>query len=103
MLQGFEAAVRDIKEWSRDFPLADYRELNVILIEKFGKGLEYDSKKTIASIVKRGKLRNEDEYRLIDDAVNELCQTNHQSSEIETFNKMLLEFHNKTSTRISKK
>lgn len=102
MLQGFEEGVRNFKEMARGLSLTDYKELNAILIEKFGMGLEFDSKKAIAAINKRGKIRNEDEFRLVDDYINELCQTNPQSSEIELLNKRLLEFHEKMSKRISK-
>jgi len=95
MLQGFEEGVRDFKELAKGLSPSDYNELNAILNEKFGMGLEFDSKKIIAAIIKRGKIRNDDEYRLIDEQVNELCQTNRQSHEIELLNKLLLDFDNK--------
>ena len=102
MLKGFEEGVRDFKEMARGLSLNDYKELNAILIEKFGMGLEFDSKKAVATITKQGKIRNEVEFRLVDDYINELCQTNPQSSEIQLLNKMLLEFHENMSKRISK-
>jgi hypothetical protein len=96
MLQGFEEGVRDFKEWAKGLSPSDYKELNAILNEKFGMGLEFDRKKIIAAIIKRGKIRSDDEYRLIDEQVDELCQTNRQSHEIELLNKLLLDFDNNT-------
>lgn len=96
MLQGYRESYRDINEMAKNLSLIDYNELDKILIERFGKGLnDVNNTKILEKIIKRGKIISDDEFRLIDEKVNELCQTEPQSSEVDMLNKLLLVYHEK--------
>ena len=50
---------------------ADFNELNLLLLEKYGIGLEKDDKRTIASLVRRGKINSEFEARFVKDHLSD--------------------------------
>lgn len=91
--KGLKSTYRDLKEWVKGAPVKELEKFNHTFFIKFGEGL--DSVNITDKIIKRGMIINDDEFRLIDKQVNDLCQTEPQSSEIEILNKLLLEYHEK--------
>jgi hypothetical protein len=91
-LKGLRQAFNDINEMVKDIPKDLLDELNALLREKFGKDLRTYSKKRlkqIGSVLRRGKILDEDEFRLIEERVSELCQLEPQASDITGLNNLL--------------
>lgn len=98
ILQGFREGYHDISEMASMLPFDDFMELNKILVEKFGKGLDEINNKTmrlINRVIKRGKIINDEEYRILEDQINKLSQSKSQQSEIEIINKLLTDYYQK--------
>ncbi|MFT3946515.1 MAG: hypothetical protein QM763_06025 [Agriterribacter sp.] len=101
-IKGLQQAYKDTNEWALGLPKTDIDELNSILRAKFGKDLNTYSKqniKTIAKIVARGKINNGDEFRIINEKVNEICQTNPDSPELDNLNRLLLVYEKSRGTK----
>lgn len=89
---GFKEAYRDLNNWAMGLPHKDIIELNSILMKKFGHSLGNVEKATnlqIKKIAKRGIVNSADEYRLLEDRINELVRISPESSEIEIINSLL--------------
>jgi hypothetical protein len=74
-LRGMKMIYMDTNEMARGIPMDQMIELNKILLRKFGKSLvdeEKEIKKTIAKIVKRGKINTDEEYYLLKPYIDEL-------------------------------
>lgn len=85
-------------EWVEQFNMQDQEKLNELLIERFG--FEFSDIKrglsraiNISTIVKRGKILKDEEYRFIEEHVSNLCQSEPDSPEIAVLNKLLLDYH----------
>ena len=91
----------DIDEQVRHMPLAMALEIERIFKENLD--IVIDNSKIIDAIVKRGKIRNEDEFRFIENEVSELCQTNIGSPEIDILKKMLIVFYEKMGGEMKNK
>lgn len=97
-IKGLRQAKNDINEWASYLPKSDLESLNEMLRIKFGKDLHTHSKdisKQISTVLKRGKINNDDEFRLIEEKVGELCESESELSEIDMFNKLLLAYEDK--------
>ena len=89
-LQGAMQGYHDILEMSKDLPKDQFEELNKILIEKYGKDLNTEAlRRQVEKITKRKRIKNDTEYYIIEEAVNELSQTNPISEKIALYNSML--------------
>jgi len=98
-LRGMRMVFNDTNEMARGLPETQLLELNRILEAKFGRSLtdeEKEMKKQINKIVKRGKINNDDEFRLLEQSVSELSQEQSYSSEIETLNRLLAGYHQRS-------
>lgn len=93
-IKGVREVYNDTNEWAKGLLQNDLEELNRILLKKFGKDLSIHFQK-IYKITKRGKIINDDEFRLINEKVDELCQTEPESQEIGKLNKLLLVYEEK--------
>ncbi len=93
-----EEALIDINETAKDLPRKHFNELNHRLKEKFGKTLfDMDKKreKKIASILKRNKVRNEDEFRMIQAYIEDIWQKPEKKNEYETLQELNYLFEQK--------
>ncbi len=94
-IKGLKQAYNDMNEWAYGLSITDVEELNKILQDKFAKDLNTNSHnipKQISKIIKRGKINNDDEFRMINEKVNEICQTSPKSSELDKLNQLLLKY-----------
>lgn len=93
--KGFETVFNDLNEWALSLSQDNIGNLNLILINSFGKGLHEVNNKSmrkIDSIIKKGLVKNENEFRIIENRVNELSQMNSSSEEINYLNNLLLKY-----------
>jgi hypothetical protein len=97
-MRGVKQAFYDTNEWASELRSADVKELNTILKSRFGKDLNFYSKeryKKINQIIKKGRISNDEEFRMIDERANEICQSEEKKSELEKLNQLLLMYETK--------
>lgn len=93
-LVGLRSSINDYNEDARDLTPAEFEELNAILREKFGEDLVHNRQKDLAKIkriVKRGKINNEDEFRLLKGRIDELLEEE-KIEEAQLLDKLMFEF-----------
>jgi hypothetical protein len=88
--RGFKEAYKSLQEEVDYWPDKMKTDLNNILYSKFGENIKQDKDNEIKKILKRGKINNDDEFRMIDEKVNEICQISSKLSELEKLNHLLL-------------
>ena len=106
-MKGLKQAFNDINqlanEWAYEWasgPAKDLRkiellELNKILLAKFGRTLVDEDKETeghIKRIIKRGKINNEEEYRIILAKVDEIYADKSKVDLVQSLNDLLLKY-----------
>lgn len=90
----------DLNEWTNGLSIENCKALNQLLLDQFGKDLSFYSKekfRKINQIMKRGKISSDEEFRMIDERVNEICQSEHNKSELEKLNDLLLKYETKNA------
>ncbi len=93
--RGMGYCYKDINEWAKGLPVSDVQELNILLKDKFGEDLQKQHEKDntkIDSIIKIGRIANEDEYRLILNYVDEISSNKFRMQEVEVLNRLIVEF-----------
>lgn len=93
-LVGMRYIYNDDNERSRYSKPAELEELNAILREKFGEDLVHNRQKDLAKIkriIKRGKINNEDEFRLLKGRIDELLEEE-KVEEAQLLDKLMFEF-----------
>jgi hypothetical protein len=93
--RGMGYCYKDINEWAKSLPLSDVQKLDSALKDKFGEGLQKQHEKDntkIDSIIKIGRIANEDEYRLILNYVDEISINKFRTKEAEILNRLIVEF-----------
>ncbi|MBP6865852.1 MAG: hypothetical protein KBC32_11380 [Candidatus Didemnitutus sp.] len=93
-----DSVYHDLLEWSRGLAAPDRRELSGILQRTLGLPLDYFDKKRlerIAKIVGRGHLRSDDEWRFIEERIQELCERSDNDEEIVRLNRLLAAYEEK--------
>ncbi len=93
--KALQCGFNDINEEAFDLDPANKRNLNKILMEKFGVDLEYFNKKTrakIKSIIKRGKIKDIDEFYMVKEWIDRIADDEDNSSQVETLDKLLYDF-----------
>lgn len=99
-MRGLKQAFNDTNEWASELNESDVNELNLLLKNQFGKDLSFYSKekfRKINQIMKRGKISSDEEFRMINERVNEICQSEHNKSELEKLNDLLLKYETKNA------
>jgi hypothetical protein len=94
-LRGMRQIARDLNEEARYLPKKDLDRLNAVLKEKFGEDLSENRKKDLVKIDrirKRGRIRSENEFRLVKERTEEIWQDDDKEEENEALNKLLTEF-----------
>ena len=93
-LVGLRSSINDYNEDARDLTPAELEELNAILREKFGEDLVHNRQRELAKIkriIKRGKINNEDEFRLLKGRIDELLEEE-KIEEAQLLDKLMFEF-----------
>jgi hypothetical protein len=94
-LRGMRYVYRDTSEWGRGLSLRDIEELNKILYEKFGEDLNTCSKRDLSKInkiIKKGKIANENEFRIVLSRIDEIYHDSAKNEEIEILNMLLRKY-----------
>ncbi|MBC8125494.1 MAG: hypothetical protein H7X70_07135 [Candidatus Kapabacteria bacterium] len=73
-MSGLKSLSRDVNEWAGGLPRKDIAELEALLEEKYGEDLSGDkiTLATLRLILKRGKIENEEEYRIVHELLNDI-------------------------------
>lgn len=98
LYKGFKQAYGDINEMAKALPPSDYRDLNIMLKDRFGQEsimILSTTDKKIASIVKKGKISNASEYGLLLNRVDEIYAEVAQKDELEKLNMLLTNYQKK--------
>ena len=93
-LVGLRSSINDYNEDACDLTPSEFEELNAILREKFGEDLVHNRQRELAKIkriIKRGKINNEDEFRLLKGRIDELLEES-QFEEAQLLDKLMFEF-----------
>lgn len=93
-LVGLRSSINDYNEDACDLTPSEFEELNAILREKFGEDLVHNRQKDLAKIkriIKRGKINNEDKFRLLKGRIDELLEES-QFEEAQLLDKLMFEF-----------
>ena len=91
-LIGLRHANKDMNNWLREMPIKDAMELGEILKKELGEDIELIEKKrlkAIDKILKRGKINNLDEYKLLHTRVEEIYDKPDKIVELEQMNNLL--------------
>jgi hypothetical protein len=94
-LRGMRLALKDITKMAQYFDVENVNKINYLLKEKFGKDLNDDSEKTqkkINQIIKRNKILNPDEFRILKEKAEEIYSDIEQRDMFEKINGLLLNF-----------
>jgi len=92
---GIKAGFNDINDIASDLPKEEFTELNRRLKERFGKTLydfQKNSDKKIAQIIKRRKIRNEEEFRLAQMHIDRIFQDTEREEEWKILEDLCFEF-----------
>ena len=96
------ALYKELHLWLRDLPPNQIEELNQILTEKFGHCLadvaEMETK-AIEKIIKRGRIRNDREYRLVWQREDEIYTDDSQFEYAETLRKLLSDYEDQKEVK----
>ena len=96
-LQARKELLHDINEYVLEFPQPLLHMLNLKLRQEFGFDLNDFSNRNnrrIQNILKRGVIRNEEEYRLVFDKVEEIYADDSQEQLVDQLNELLAAFDN---------
>jgi len=94
-LKGMRLAFNDMNDEVFDLPKEEFTELNRRLKERFGKTLydfQKNTDKKIAQILKRRKIRNEDEFRLAQMHIDRIFQETEKEEEWKILEDLCFEF-----------
>ena len=73
------------------------------LYELFRLDLDKKKQNKIAKILERGKIKTDDEFRMIYEHVDELCQTDGDSAMIEKLNVLLRDYEELAEAKLQKR
>ncbi|KGO92215.1 hypothetical protein [Flavobacterium subsaxonicum] len=102
-LRGMRLALKDITKMAQYFDVENVSKINHLLKEKFGKDLNDDSGKTqkkINQIIKRGKIVNPDEFRILKEKAEEIYSDVEQRDIFEKISSLLLNFEQISSPEL---
>jgi hypothetical protein len=94
--QGMRAILGDLGEGVRDLPVAARIALRERLLEQGLPTFDHDESKrlrAVDAILRRGKVRNADEYALLLERVEEIYSAPDRSDQVEVMNGLLRDFH----------
>lgn len=92
-LRGARIMYNDNHEWGRDLHRSLYDELDTILMKRFGWGLAggtKDLEKQSRAILKRGKIRKADEYRVLERWLDVILEDSAMKTDVDRVNALLM-------------
>lgn len=102
-VKSLRMAFNDINEMATGLPPIIQEELNKTLRKKFGNDLNYYSAtlhRKIREIIKRGRIRNPDEFRLLKDRAEGILKEEELQTEVQEINRILLKYKEDTEPEI---
>lgn len=98
-LRGYQEAQNDLHTMAKEnLTKEQYEELNTLLKEQYNVNIhDISNAKKAKRILKRGAIKNDTEFRLVNDLVDELCHSDGDTTLIEQYNQLLFTYEkNKT-------
>jgi hypothetical protein len=95
-LRGLRAVTKDLEEWVGTLDDASRKKVNAGLSSEFGRSLDESAAEDQAAldrIVQRGKINNDEEYRLVLKRVEEIYDDSAFEAEVDRLNKLLAGSH----------
>ena len=95
--------VGDVKEFAMDMDSKNLIGLNRILREKFGEDLSSRMARSMAAVLRRGKIRNDDEFVRVNEWIDHLLYDRDNpdaEQQIEQYNQMLRDYEEKAARRM---
>lgn len=76
-LKGLKILSLDMNAWAKGLPQKDIKELELLLTDKFGENLSGDkiTHTVIKQVLKKGKIENEEKYRVVYEHLEDICAT----------------------------
>ena len=96
-------AVSDLKEMATGMVPECLIGLNRILREKFGEDLSSRMARSMAAVLRRGKIRNDDEFVRVNERIDHLLYDRDNpdaEQQIEQYNRMLRDYEEKAARRM---
>lgn len=94
--RGLVQSRKDINDLTESLNNLEYIELNNILRERFGENLDdYKAELVIKKVIQRGRIKSDEEFKLLEERMSDLSQIESSLVEIEKINKLLLAYENK--------
>lgn len=94
-LKGIRILTSDINGWVKGLNQVNIDELNEILHKHYLKGLDDENEEMIikvSQILMNGKIKNDDEYRLLQNRVEQIYGDNNDCEEVKKINNLLVKF-----------
>ena len=94
-LKGLQSIKNDLIEMLKDVPSSEIQRLDEALIQKIGLSysqIDGQSAKRIKTILKRGKINNDEEFRFIQSYLNELKDTSLPESDLNRMEELLIKY-----------
>ena len=100
-LKGLRMASKDLEEWARSVDPFSKEKVNAALISQFGRGLDEGAEAdrgALTRILARGRIENDDEYRLVSRRVDEIYDDVAFEEEVAVLNNLLALHYKRGST-----
>jgi hypothetical protein len=100
-----DSVYSDLLDWCRGLPASDRHSVSELLQSTIGVPLDFfDSKRLerIAAILRRGHLRSDDEWRFIEERIQELSEAPAPDEEVKRLDELLAAYEAKKSSRTSR-
>lgn len=97
-----QIALDDCVEMSESMSFENQAKLNVILMERFGMDLntmKLRNKQKLDKALKRGYLKSDQEARMVEYWINEYCQAERPSEEIDPLNALLSDYERRVEAK----
>lgn len=104
-LTQMKMAVNDIKWIVEDMSLTNLKKLDCILMDKFGEDISSSKIKKMDNILKRGKIRNDEEFVRVNEWIDHLLYDKDNpdaEQQIELYNQLLRAYEEKAARKLSK-
>lgn len=97
-LKNFKSIKSELLQWAKGFTPKQQRELDELLRSETGRGLKEEQRlfeQHVNAIIKRGRIKNADEARLLEERVEEIYTDEQKKGELEKINRLLTAYAGK--------
>lgn len=94
-LRGLKMVSNDLTQWASDLPPEEQDRLERQLTDRFGWGLakeRHDAARRVASILRRGQIDSEEQYRLLVEHADEIHADESKTDEMQQINSLLASY-----------